>query len=254
MRYFIGKNGQQLGPFDAQQVRDQLASGAVSPEDLVWREGMAAWVPLRSEFPPAGAPQPPLFGAVPPPPPPDYSPEAATRSGNPFVSAVTREPAPEEPQLASRWLRLGAALLDGLVSMLLAGPGLAWFFFGMMNAQQAGTPLPEDPGPEFFIQNFAMPMLAMLVPLLALLVVQVWLLTTRGQTLGKLWLKIRIVRTDGSAPGFVHAVLLRSVVMQFIVAIPIVGHVVSLVDPLMIFREDRRCLHDLIADTAVIEA
>jgi uncharacterized RDD family membrane protein YckC len=36
-------------------------------------------------------------------------------------------------------------------------------------------------------------------------------------------------------------------------AIPYVGWLVSLVDPLLIFGKDRRCLHDLIADTIVVD-
>jgi uncharacterized RDD family membrane protein YckC len=251
MRYYIGKNGQQLGPFDAQQVREQLAAGAVSPQDLVWREGMAAWAPLQTEFPSSDAP---------PAPPPVPSPFAHTAGntgahpGNPFVSDVTRETVAEEPQLAGRGTRLGAVLLDGLVNLLAVGPGLAWFFTGMVALSNSGASMPEEPDLAFFTEHFAGPLLAMLVPLLIVLVLQVWLLSTRGQTLGKVWLKIRIVRTDGTAPGFVHAVLLRSFVMQLIGAIPLVGGIVSLVNPLMIFREDRRCLHDLIADTAVIDA
>ena len=68
---------------------------------------------------------------------------------------------------------------------------------------------------------------------------------------GKKILGIRIVQLNGSEAGFVHAVLLRAMVMGFINAL--VG-VTSLIDPLCIFREDRRCLHDMIAGTIVIEA
>ncbi len=70
MRYFIGKDGRQLGPFDARQVGEQLAAGAFSPDDLVWREGMAGWAPLRTEFastPPASIASP---GGHPEPAPP----------------------------------------------------------------------------------------------------------------------------------------------------------------------------------------
>ena len=36
--------------------------------------------------------------------------------------------------------------------------------------------------------------------------------------------------------------------------VPFVGGLVSLVDALLIFRDDRRCLHDEIADTIVVTA
>jgi uncharacterized RDD family membrane protein YckC len=239
MRYYIGKNGQQLGPFDGQQIRDQLNTGALSHDDLCWREGMAAWVPLRGEFPP-GAPgeEPPAVPVFP-----------GAAPANPFLSAVTREAPSAEPQLADRGKRLAAVILDTLLALLVAAPGLALLFAG---AASSGG-LDEAVENETFPFEFGAPLLLMLVPLLGFLIYQIYLLTTRGQTLGKRLLKIRIVRTDGSKPGFVHAVLLRSVVMQFIGAIPFVGGIVSFVDPLLIFREDRRCLHDMIADTTVID-
>jgi uncharacterized RDD family membrane protein YckC len=89
---------------------------------------------------------------------------------------------------------------------------------------------------------------------LAFLGLTIWnivLLTTRGQTLGKKWLGIRIVTfPDGQNPGFVKAFLLRSFVNGIIAqVVPFYG----IIDPCFIFREDNRCVHDLLADTTVIE-
>jgi hypothetical protein len=36
--------------------------------------------------------------------------------------------------------------------------------------------------------------------------------------------------------------------------IPFVGKAVNLIDPLLIFGKEKRCLHDLIADTIVVDA
>jgi uncharacterized RDD family membrane protein YckC len=66
---------------------------------------------------------------------------------------------------------------------------------------------------------------------------------------------IRIVSFDDeSNPGFVKAFLLRVFVNGLIGAVPFVGFVYSLVDIFFIFRDDRRCLHDLIAGTKVVKA
>ncbi|MEA2700447.1 MAG: hypothetical protein QOI66_4718, partial [Myxococcales bacterium] len=46
--------------------------------------------------------------------------------------------------------------------------------------------------------------------------------------------------------------LLRGVVNGIISAIPYLGGLYALVDALFIFRDDRRCIHDLIAGTRVI--
>lgn len=83
---------------------------------------------------------------------------------------------------------------------------------------------------------------------------QMYLVSTRGQSLAKKWMGIKIVKTDGTECGFVHGVLLRMWVMSFIGQIPVVGFVASLVDPLLIFGDERRCLHDMIAGTKVIIA
>ena len=89
----------------------------------------------------------------------------------------------------------------------------------------------------------------------ALLGYQVWLLSAQGQTIGKRCMGLRIVRVkDLSNGGFITNVLLRGGVSALINIVPVVGTLYSLADPLFIFREDRRCLHDHIAGTCVIKA
>ena len=77
------------------------------------------------------------------------------------------------------------------------------------------------------------------------------LLTKDGQTLGKHVLGIRIVKRDtGENGGFVRNVLLRFIFNRLLGIIPLYG----LVDILFIFRGDRRCIHDMIAGTQVVNA
>ena len=63
----------------------------------------------------------------------------------------------------------------------------------------------------------------------------------------------RIVRLDGRPVGFVEAVLLRSWMFGLLGWVPRAGSFLGLADILFIFRRDRRCLHDLLAGTKVIE-
>ena len=87
-----------------------------------------------------------------------------------------------------------------------------------------------------------------------LLGIQLYLLVTRGQTMGKKFLGIRIVTFEDEAnPGFVKVFLLRMLVNGLIGAVPVVGLGYSLVDILFIFRDDKRCIHDLIAGTKVVK-
>lgn len=91
------------------------------------------------------------------------------------------------------------------------------------------------------------------VGLLLLSLLQMFLITTRGQTLGKMAMGTRIVLMDGGEVGFLHGVVLRAWVLSAVSFIPLIGALVGLADPLFIFGEERRCIHDQIAGTRVIE-
>jgi hypothetical protein len=67
-QYFLGINGQQQGPFTAQQIVQYVQAGQVAPSTTkVWRAGLPAWADL-AQFPELA----PLFLGAPPPlmPPP----------------------------------------------------------------------------------------------------------------------------------------------------------------------------------------
>lgn len=240
MRYFIGKDGKQLGPFSDEQVRAMLKSGEVSYDDLGWHEGMTQWKPLRSLFS--------NFSATP------FNPPGMHSSAAPFNPATTAPAAAEsfaaEPRLAGRGTRLGAILLDQLFAFILALPGLWMLFQPFIEDIKSGRTV--EPGQLAGNLGVALPVL--IIPLLAFVVVQIVLLVKNGQTIGKKLLGIKIVKLDGSNPGFVSVILMRGILPGIIGGIPMVGPLFSLVNVLLIFREDRRCIHDLMAGTIVVEA
>lgn len=45
MQWYYSKNGTQLGPVGQGELIAKLASGEVSASDLVWKDGMADWIP-----------------------------------------------------------------------------------------------------------------------------------------------------------------------------------------------------------------
>lgn len=91
----------------------------------------------------------------------------------------------------------------------------------------------------------------MILGVVAIGIYQMYLLSTLGQTIGKKVLNIRIVKIDsGENGGFMTNVGMRLVLSGLLGIIPLY----SLVDVLFIFRADRRCIHDMIAGTRVIEA
>ena len=43
--WHYAKNGEQLGPVSSSQLRRMAENGELQPSDLIWREGLAAWIP-----------------------------------------------------------------------------------------------------------------------------------------------------------------------------------------------------------------
>ena len=66
--------------------------------------------------------------------------------------------------------------------------------------------------------------------------------------------RIRITRPDGGKPAPLRLILGRYGVGQVLASIPVVGGLYGLADCAFIFRQSRRCIHDLIADTIVVKA
>ncbi|WP_197468815.1 RDD family protein, partial [Alcanivorax sp. HI0083] len=79
-----------------------------------------------------------------------------------------------------------------------------------------------------------------------------WLLFNRQQTIGKTILNMRIVgmEQDNVPAGKLYG--LRYLVFHVLAQLPGVN-LIMIVDPLLIFRSDRRCLHDHLAGTRVIQ-
>jgi uncharacterized RDD family membrane protein YckC len=222
MYTIIGGDGREYGPVTAEQVRTWLAAGRANLDTQAKALGTNEWKRL-GDFPAFGSSK----GAEPP-----------------FTSA---SPA-DGRKLAGRAARLGAFLLDSMLSVFCLIPLMSSTLTDMAThgtysfAYADAINLMED---------------GRLKPaawaLFILVAVQIVMISVRGQSVGKLLFRIRIARLrDERNPGFVHAFLLRSILPGLIEIIPVLGMFFMLVDVCFIFREDRRCLHDLIAGTVVV--
>lgn len=234
----IARNGQQLGVFAEAEVQSGLVSGQFLPGDLYWTEGQAEWQPLSSRFTASPAVVAPLAAAS----PAVFNPYAAP-------TATVQPLNASNVQVADLGKRLGAKLLDGLLGFLVLGIPYIVMIASMATANEG-----KRGGEPEFTMTAIIALIVMVIGGLALLVINIVMLSTRGQTPGKKWLGIRIVsHPDNQKPGFVKAFLLRGLVNGLIGAVPCLGAVYSLVDICFIFQSDRRCVHDLIAGTHVIE-
>jgi uncharacterized RDD family membrane protein YckC len=152
---------------------------------------------------------------------------------------------------AGRGTRLGAYLLDTFIAIaMIYGPFLA---LGGLGALQQAFASPDDPTALAGALTGAAG-IGFLLGFVAWVVITIMLVVKNRQTIGKKILGIKVVRSDGSTIGIGRLFWLRNFVPGLLMAIPLVGYVVALVDPLMIFGEKRQCLHDRIADSIVVKA
>lgn len=142
--------------------------------------------------------------------------------------------------LASKWARLFGAIIDGIIGILIALP--FWFLIGGFE-MFAGA---EEP-------PFHYTLLGGIYGFVAFLLIHGFLLKQYGQTVGKKIMGTRITDMRGNLPDFAPLVLKRYLPISVVSIIPIVGPLLTLIDVLFIFRGDRRCVHDLIAGTQVLE-
>lgn len=147
-----------------------------------------------------------------------------------------------ENRKAGRGKRLGAALLDGVISLIWLAP-VIWAGYMALDVRRGLKPA----GPMVAL------MLLGLALMITIIVVNCLLLHRSGQTIGKRALDIAVVRTDGSRVSLPRYIFLRIAPMLVLGMIPLVGKVSGLIDPLLIFGKEKRCLHDLIADTIVVD-
>ena len=160
---------------------------------------------------------------------------------NPYAAPEADVTVDEPFNLASRGARLGGAIVDGLLAAVVIWPTM--YFVGYFDKAMQGTATLED---ELALNALGFG---------AFLVINGYLLATRGQTIGKIAAGTRIVSiADGRILPFHKVILLRYLPLWVIAYVPFIGPIVGLINPLFIFREDRRCLHDHVAGTRVVNA
>jgi len=145
-----------------------------------------------------------------------------------------------ESPLASRWSRLGAAIVDGLSILPLTIPLM--YFTGGFDGIAEGI---EPP----FHYTLAMSIASIII----FMMIHGHFLVKSGQTLGKKALGIKIVTMDNKLPPIGHLAK-RYGFYWLLPIIPIAGQLINLVNILFIFSKSKRCLHDHIGNTKVVIA
>ena len=153
---------------------------------------------------------------------------------NPYASpdADVDRPEPDDVSgmLAGRGRRLGGAILDSLVGVVVSIPVM--IYFGLFQRLMQGGTLTLGETVLF----------GGLYWVLFIAINGYWL-HTRGQTVGKKLVGTRIVGMDNSNPGLPKIFMLRYLPLGLLSQIPIIGPVTGLIDGVLIFKSDRPCVY-----------
>jgi uncharacterized RDD family membrane protein YckC len=209
MNWYYAEGGKQKGPVEESALDGLVSAGIVRDDTLVWHEGMAAWQPhAAARGSRAGIPGPPPFSTV---------------------------------RYAGFWIRFLARLIDGTILgiaglilrlplMIMLGIGMGRGYpFGIMPALGAAMGA------------------SLVVNLLLGMAYEVYFVSTRGATPGKMALGLKIIRADGSPvpPGLA----LGRYFAHWISGITLfIGYIMAG------FDSQKRALHDRICETRVIYA
>jgi uncharacterized RDD family membrane protein YckC len=196
-------------------------------------------------------------------------PMESARPSNPYSPPESplkqQAAAPRTRELASRWQRLGGRAVDYLLGALISVPLV------LSMGTERMVELMRDQSAMFRIYTDSTAGALTGLAALSFAVLNWYLVITRGQTLGKMLVGTRIVRTDGSPVGFLHGIVLRNWVLlipSYVAALALaigapadgvvwVSAVLSWVvaaSYLLVFGSDRRCGHDYLASTKVVQA
>ncbi|MEM9479976.1 MAG: RDD family protein [Verrucomicrobiota bacterium] len=142
--------------------------------------------------------------------------------------------------LASRWARLGGAILD---SLIVAVPALGiMFMLGLFDRM-------DDQGR----MSIGDTLLSTVIGIACYMAINGALIYKSGQTVGKRILGTQVVNLDGTKVDGNRYVVRRLLPFWLIPQIPIIGGIIGLANALCVFRREKNCLHDDIAQTRVVK-
>lgn len=180
-------------------------------------------------------------------------------SENPYSPPQTHEPVLQSPEpnlagkLASRWERLGAAIIDLIILLICMIPASILIPLAVNHGDSGVTSNWVDLidlSTASIIGDTAYSILSIILYVL----INGYLLSKSGQTIGKKILNIQIVDYHTNqllTPGKILGI--RYGLAQLIATIPKVGDLLGLINILFIFGNEKRCIHDLMANSKVIK-
>lgn len=244
MQIYLARNNQQAGPYTLEQVNQMLATQQVLLTDLAWHSGMSEWHPLgeltrgKLKYEPEGYP------------PIDIHQTTDNRQNHTFA----KQSVVQSTTLAT----INSRALAKIIDLLLWLPAfmLPSFFLTKETAGQIEKFQGSSFSPELQQQLLnAIPTQgwqAMGIYIIAMLIIQAILLNSKGQSIGKLITKIKIVDAETEQRvNLTRIFLIRSIV--FIILNLFAMPIITILDYVLGFGNKRQTLHDRLAKTKVIK-
>ena len=174
---------------------------------------------------------------------------ASQAQTNPFVVTPPHvPPLPLSP--ASFGCRAAALALDHLALLLCLAPGFL-LLMGLSLVVNSHPLPPDTNAAELFAESAMAAMPVFLGGLLAGALVQLGLLAFQSRSIGKRWMGLRIVRTDGRPAGAMRLLFVRTPI-QFLNYLPILSPILLITNLVLAIRPPYQGLYDRVAGTQVV--
>ncbi|AXQ22798.1 RDD family protein [Acinetobacter wuhouensis] len=250
MQIYLARNNQQAGPYSVEELNQMLASQQVLLTDLAWYQGMTEWKAL-GELTQGKLVFEPIHN------PPVSNPHEA----NPTIQSLKVEKKTQVSVTpASVGKRISAKLIDFLLLLIPQMCAIIYYLpaDAYKIAESGYSAENQTKVTEMLTQS--MPVYVstgLLVYLFALLIVQYFLISKTGQSIGKKIFKLQIVDVEtnqlaGSLRAFFVRTFLFLLISQLTSIIPLLV-IVFIVDFVMFLSKPHYALHDRISKTKVID-
>lgn len=245
MSWYYAREGRQVGPVDEAELRSQIAAGVVRADTLVWREGMAGWLPYvdvagGARDASAGLQNCTQCGRA-------FAEEEMIRFGDRWVCAACKpvfvQGLKEGTVATTRfryggfWIRFGARVID-MVILWMVGVVLQ-IPITMKMVQSAGEPAS--------MRLLGLQMLVYALQFAIGITYETVFVGKYGATPGKMACGLRVVTPDGGRITYARALARYfSTIISSLTLL--IGYIMAA------FDEEKRALHDRICDTRVVRA
>ncbi len=260
MNWFYAEDGRQLGPVDDAQFDALVHGGKIQAATLVWHQGMENWKPYGEIAPPspAGSLTAPPFASL----SPDdamcsecgrvFARDAMIRHGDRWICAECKpvflqklaEGVPAAPtalRYAGFWIRVAAAIIDGLLL------GVVNVALGMLVGFALGSRFMLSPNPDpqqlgrFIIFEAVLYFLGLAIGA----TYETLMVGKYGATLGKMACGLKVVTPEGEPISYLKAFGRYFAKM--------LSYLICYIGCIMVgFDDEKRGLHDRICNTRVI--